>query len=474
MLTDPTGAVHYTHATYIPHEVDGEVIGFFVLVVDQTDKVLTAQALHESEHRYQILAENSSDVVWRLSADGKVEWVSPHVKEVLGYDPSKIVGMSLPDYLHPDDRDQLSDQLHVALAEGAAVTIEARFRTDEHIYRWVSLQARAWQDSSNSPREVIVGMRDVQQLVEDRRLLEQRERLLDLTIEQAPHGTAVLTLNFDFVRVNDALCALLERERGWLYARTFRDLLTETEIGKLERNSEALLSGGSGATNYEMRVQLPSGGDVWLRHSMSVLVDDSGEPTFFVSNVEDVTLDRRMRRNLEFRAQHETLTGLLNRDSLHHELRRVGSQGTGKYAVLYCDLDNFKGVNDEYGHHTGDDVLVATSERIRSAVRRSDVVARLGGDEFVVVLTDVQSMDDCVNVAGKIHRAVSRPIHCDPGDITIGITVGVCLADGHVDPDHALTASDTELLEAKKSSRGTTRTVDLCRQADAAGADGNR
>ena len=464
-IVDHTGTCRYTTISYVPHVVSGVVVGIFVLVVDQTDQVLAAKALRQSEQRYRVLAESSSDVVWRLSMDGTIEWVSSQVGVVLGQGGDELAGRDFATFLHEGDREQFREQLEVVRVTGATVTMEARFRTGDQVYRWVSIQARAWRGSDTESPEIIVGMRDAQHTVEGRRLLEQNERLLRLTIEQAPQGTAVFTLGFDFLRVNEALCESLERDRDWLFGHTLFDLLSPEEADKLRQQAELLLSGDIERGDYEMRIVLPSGAESWLRHTMALLIERDSRPGYFVSHMEDVTVDRRRRRQLEYRVQHDPLTGLLNRDALQHELVRLEVERTGPYAVLSCDLDYFKDVNDVHGHQTGDAVLVAVAERLRAAVRRSDVVARLGGDEFVTILRDVDGMEDCERVAAQIHQAMRLPIHGEHADLTAEFTIGVCLAGADTDPKVAIACADEALYAAKWNARGTTRFVDV-RDAD--------
>lgn len=140
---------------------------------------------------------------------------------------------------------------------------------------------------------------------------------------------------------------------------------------------------------------------------------------------------------------------------------RIEVERGGDFAVLFCDLDSFKAINDNYGHHTGDDVLSAVASRLQSCVRRSDVVARLGGDEFVVILTEINKAQDCERVAHTIHRVVSTPIHTEAATITPTITIGVSLASADADPTQVVASADKALYKAKRVARGMTRLVDL-------------
>ena len=130
---------------------------------------------------------------------------------------------------------------------------------------------------------------------------------------------------------------------------------------------------------------------VWVRHSISLLRDEHGMPLYYVSQFHDITKERDATQRLAEKARRDPLTGLLNRDSglLAIDLALDMAHDSGSLvAVLFCDLDGFKEVNDSLGHQLGDQVLCAATTLLTQTVRYGDVVARLGGDEFVVVLGD--------------------------------------------------------------------------------------
>jgi diguanylate cyclase (GGDEF)-like protein len=127
-------------------------------------------------------------------------------------------------------------------------------------------------------------------------------------------------------------------------------------------------------------------------------------------------------------AYHDELTGLPNRTLFHDRLGLAithSCRSQGHLALLYLDIDDFKGVNDSFGHGSGDRVLVELAGRIRAAVRAEDTVARVGGDEFVVLLAQVTGAGDAARVAGKVLNAVRHPFRVDGHDVPIAASVGV-------------------------------------------------
>jgi diguanylate cyclase (GGDEF)-like protein len=162
------------------------------------------------------------------------------------------------------------------------------------------------------------------------------------------------------------------------------------------------------------------------------------------------------RRALEWEATHDSLTGLTNRRAFVEGVHRRVSEGDAG-AVFYLDLDDFKAVNDRYGHLTGDRMLAAAGERLRASARPDDVVARLGGDEFAVFCPGLQDESAAEERARRFIAALSDPITVDGVSAVVGASVGVALTDDCAPIDALLARADAELLVAKAEGKGRAR-----------------
>ena len=172
--------------------------------------------------------------------------------------------------------------------------------------------------------------------------------------------------------------------------------------------------------------------------------------------------DHRAKAALRFDAQHDGLTGLLNRKGLS----KAFAAQQGPVAVLYIDLDDFKPVNDEYGHEMGDLMLVEISRRINESVREIDFVARLGGDEFAVLCPGITDSNEAAEIAERLISAVALPAAVGEFTGKIGASAGVALGDGKSEPATLLRTADVALYQAKTGgkqrvavSNGATTTV---------------
>jgi len=156
---------------------------------------------------------------------------------------------------------------------------------------------------------------------------------------------------------------------------------------------------------------------------------------------------------LRFEASHDHLTGLPNRreflDQLSNELTH-----TKQCVIFFCDLDDFKSVNDRLGHAAGDELLVEVARRLRSCVRHDDIVSRFGGDEFLILLRG-QAPSVVTTVCNRIADALSRPILLRVEQVSIGASVGVAIATGEADADALIRRADHAMYEAKRDEPTT-------------------
>ncbi len=176
-----------------------------------------------------------------------------------------------------------------------------------------------------------------------------------------------------------------------------------------------------------------------------------------VSALHD-TLDERevLEKELERRALHDPLTGLANRVLFHDRLGHALSRREGSVAVMFLDLDDFKTVNDAYGHAAGDKVLRAVADALRGATRPEDTVARLGGDEFAILLADSPERYEAALVAGRLLAAVQVPVHLAGYQHAVGVSIGISLGVSGEDTAEAMMRdADIAMYVAKGQGKGT-------------------
>lgn len=169
----------------------------------------------------------------------------------------------------------------------------------------------------------------------------------------------------------------------------------------------------------------------------------------------DITERTRIDEQVRHRARHDGLTSLVNRDAFLEcvaEALAIGDATRG-FAVHYLDLDDFKPVNDRFGHAVGDRLLALVAERLRVIARDGDIVARMGGDEFAILQPNVDGADQALRLAGRVQEQICCPVEIEGHAFAVGVSIGIALYPGHgTTTDNLIRNADAALYVAK--SRG--------------------
>ncbi|MCC6830767.1 MAG: EAL domain-containing protein [Thermoleophilia bacterium] len=168
----------------------------------------------------------------------------------------------------------------------------------------------------------------------------------------------------------------------------------------------------------------------------------------------DIGRRRQVEAQLEHQAAHDELTGLPNRTRFQDRLATaLATPGPSRVAVLFCDLDEFKSVNDELGHAAGDQLLTVVAQRFRAALRPADMLARFGGDEFVVVCTGIGAADDTEVVATRLQAALADPIAIGTSEAFVTVSIGIALDGPDATPESMVRDADAAMYRAKELGR---------------------
>lgn len=162
-------------------------------------------------------------------------------------------------------------------------------------------------------------------------------------------------------------------------------------------------------------------------------------------------------QRLRHLAGHDALTGVANRIQFRDRLAEALAIGERDLAVAFCDLDDFKPVNDRFGHRAGDVVLVEVARRLRDALRVGDDLARMGGDEFTVLFRNVPNVESASHLVERLRGALAAPFEVGGELLSLGLSVGVVLAEPGATADELLVLADEALYEAKRAGRGQAR-----------------
>lgn len=192
-----------------------------------------------------------------------------------------------------------------------------------------------------------------------------------------------------------------------------------------------------------------------LSASLVPLFDEDGQVSKLLGYSQDITEQKTSEQQLVHRAEHDNLTDLPNRglfmDRLRSGIARA-KRNNKPLALLFVDLNDFKPVNDQHGHHTGDRLLRVVARRLMAAVREVDTVARIGGDEFAVILEAITDADDAAAVAAKIADSIGEPFCIDSETLRIGASTGIAIYPGDGDEVASLLRhADAAMYRAKRA-----------------------
>ncbi|HEY3438006.1 MAG TPA: EAL domain-containing protein, partial [Actinotalea sp.] len=330
--------------------------------------------------------------------------------------------------------------------------------------RWVQVSTRAVV-AADGRQEMVTTLADMTGPREIRAALARSETQFSAAMENAPIGMVLVDPHWRVSQVNRAFAELLAADPQQLLGRDLSALSHPDDRAAERAHVQQLLAGEAQRFTLEKRYLRSDGQTVWAVLDVVLVRMPDGTPDQFVGQVRDTTDSRMQSEMLAHRAMHDPLTGLANRslmqEVLQNALERPGA--SGRVAVLMIDLDEFKQVNDKYGHPAGDEVLVHVAGVLRAATAGRGTVARLGGDEFVVVVQDPDAARVAFDVAAGIHKGLHNPARIQQRRLPVRASVGIAVAEHSLLGGGAmglLAAADAALYRAKGGGRGRSEVYD--------------
>jgi diguanylate cyclase (GGDEF)-like protein/PAS domain S-box-containing protein len=269
-------------------------------------------------------------------------------------------------------------------------------------------------------------VRDVTDAKRAAAALQEAEERFRLTFERAPLGMALVTREGRFIQVNGAFCQMLGMNVAEVVARGVFGI-TYSEDREL---TQQMLQESSAAERIVKRYLHADGHLVSVQIIASPVIDAVGALLYYVSMFEDVTDEQRYHQQLTRQAFYDSLTGLPNRLLFEDRGRQVLARARRKHdtvGILFCDLDDFKAVNDRCGHDAGDEILRQVAVRLQSCAREMDTVARFGGDEFVLLLDGLRETAESMVVAARICDIIAKPYSLGDQSVKVGVSIGVAI-----------------------------------------------
>lgn len=395
------------------------------------------------------LFDTMQDFIFILDAQGLILHYNRAVIDLLGYTRTELQGQSIVT-VHPSEMHEMARRVLAQMLAGecANCPLPILRRDGSHLMVETRVVRGFWNGEP--------ALFGVSQDISERLLAEQTQQLAASVFENAHEGIMITDARGRIVEINP----------------TFSELTGYSRNEAVGQTTDLLKSGHHPAEFYAEMWQTIQGqgywrGEVWNRKktgeifvellTISTVRNREKEITHFVGIFSDITLLKEHQQRLEHLAHFDALTQLPNRmllaDRLHLAMAQT-ARNQQALAIAYLDLDGFKPVNDEFGHATGDRLLIEVAQRLRQCVRAGDTVARLGGDEFVLLFSDLEDIQECDRALSRVLASLSSPFHLMDKEILISASIGVTLYphDG-ADADTLLRHADQAMYTAKQSGR---------------------
>jgi diguanylate cyclase (GGDEF)-like protein/PAS domain S-box-containing protein len=314
----------------------------------------------------------------------------------------------------------------------------------------------------------------IEDITERRSLEQERDRNYTFLRQIIDHIPSQITVkdarDRRYLLVNRVAEVQFGLPNDAIVGKTVFDLFPKALAERIAADDDKSLQSTDGLSLDEHPWESKVSGSLFITSKRIGIRDQAGETRYIVNVVDDVTDRRRADEKIAHLAHYDALTDLPNRvlfrEQIERELQRT-SRGD-RFALLYIDIDEFKGINDSLGHHVGDELLKAAATRIRSCIGETDLIARLGGDEFAVIQTAVGNVTDVVEFVTRIHEAIRQPYQCLGHQLSTDASIGIALApqDG-TDLDQLIKNADLAMYGAKADGRRTHRFFEPAMDASA-------
>ncbi|SFC55741.1 sensor domain-containing protein [Massilia yuzhufengensis] len=368
--------------------------------------------------------------------------------------PDELAAAQVMDMFEPRERALAAENIRRVFEEGAEVSME------------VNYVSRSGRETPMMVGGALVACNGGSYLfgmginIARRRDKERQLRLSERALHAASNGI-VITRCTGSDNLIEYVNPAFEHIAGYTASESIgRDprFMAAPEFDAYERSQVRIAVAERRAVNVVFRNKRKNGELFWNDLGITPVRDEYGEVTHFIGVLQDVTALKERADHLEHEVNHDALTGLANRtllwDRLEHAVHLAQRHKT-MVAVVLIDLNNFKTINDTFGHQAGDVVLKVVGRRLSAAVRDSDTVARMSGDEFVLVLVDQPSLRFTLRMAERLRRSLVMPVAFDGNEIPVGASLGVaiCPHDGCT-PAELVRAADMAMYQAKSNGGG--------------------
>ena len=444
------------------------------------------RALAESEAKFSAIADYSYDCELWINPEAKMIWINPRVLDMFGYTPEECLATeNFPaPFVSEADSARTVRQVRRALRGNSGQDYEFRARRKDGSEFWAAADWRPIYDTRGGYLGIRISIRDITQRKRAEQQLEatvaelrdaqavQQEYLARAQEERARLSALLAAMDIGILFVstgNKVVYANPAFTRIWMIPPGVRPIDKDPQevlaastcaLARPEEQSRHILRlADPGEIFGVFEIQMADG-RVITQQGYTV-EDVSGRPVGHLWLFEDVTLERQTAAQLIYLAERDALTGLYNRHRFSEELSRMSADAErngSRMALFFFDLDDFKYINDTFGHRAGDAMLIRLAGEVGGQVRRNEIFARLGGDEFAILVPDVS--DEMLRVlAERITRSIALVrFQFEGQSLRLTSSLGIAVFPDHADnAEDLVSRADTAMYQAKEAGKNAWR-----------------
>ncbi len=471
----------------LPVESDDEV-GRLTRAFNTMADVLQGRikALAESEAKFSAIADYSYDCELWISPEGKLTWINPRVLDMFGYTPEECLGT--PNFPAPfigeADVGRTVRQIRRALRGNSGADYEFRARRKNGGEFWAAADWRPIYDSHGGYLGIRISIRDITQRKEAEQRLEST--VAELRGAQAVQQEYLTRARDEHARLSALLGAMdvgilfVSHDDKVVYSNPAFARIWMTAPGSrvIGRGPEEVLAGAADRLarpeeQLKRILRVPRAGEIvgtleihmadgrLVTQQVHSVEDVYGRPVGHLWLFEDITRARQTADQLIYLAERDPLTGLYNRHRFNEELARMSAEAErhgSRVALLFFDLDEFKYINDTFGHRAGDAMLIRVAGEVAGQVRRNEILARLGGDEFAILVPDIS--DEMLRVLAEriTHSIANVRFQFEGRSLRLTTSLGIAILPDHAENAEDLIArADTAMYQAKEAGKNAWR-----------------
>ena len=433
---------------------DKNEIDFIVIFIDdKTKEYEINKNLVKAKNEWKSIIDNMVNIFIQTDKGGKIIKASPSVKDVLGYEVDEITGKYVVNFWQDEQKAKKIREEYIKNKEPMKKIIDYfQHKNGSRLSLEFYITPRFDEQGNYIGSDNIA--RDITEQIKYQKTLELYENV----IKNSSEGILISDKDNKIVFVNKAFCDITRYKE-------------EDVIGKYP----SILKSGIHTKRFykDMWDSINSSGkwkgEIWNKHkddgiypellSINTLKNSDGEIENYIAIFTDISEIKKSEAKMRSMAMHDSLTGLPNRtmmsNLISHSIKSAKRQNE-LLGVMFIDLDNFKNINDNYGHKEGDIVLIETAKRLKGILREEDIVYRFGGDEFIVTIEHIKNSENLAKIAQKINRSIQIPYQTKSYTFYISCSIGIAIYPNDAStPDELIKNADAAMYQAK--NRGKNR-----------------